>query len=68
MGDVDHFLGVCFQWFRSVNEVKVHMFQPGHAQNIVDDMGVDKANINPDLTPYRSGLPIDTLPEVEMPE
>ena len=68
MGDVDHFLGVHFQWSRSPDEVSVHVSQPGHAQNAIDDMGVDKANVNPDMTPCRSGLPIDTLPEVDMPE
>ena len=68
MGDVDCFLGVHFQLSRSPDEVRVHMSQPGCAQNAIDDMGVDKANVNPDMTPHRSGLPIDTLPEVDMPE
>ena len=67
-GDVDCFLGICFQWSRSPDEVKMHLSQPGHAQNVVDDVRVDKANFNPDMTPHRSDLPIDTLPEVDMPE
>ena len=67
MGDVDYFLGVYYQWTRHTDgNVSVHLSQPGYAQALVEDM--DLLDFNPVKSPYRHGVPVDSLPEVDMPE
>ncbi len=63
MGTVDWFLGTHFQWSSSPDSVSVHMNQTGFAAHLVEDNNVHTRNITPNATPYRSGLPIDTIPE-----
>jgi hypothetical protein len=40
--------------------------QEGYAAAIVEEMGLSAANKSPLMTPFRSGLPIDANPHVEM--
>jgi hypothetical protein len=64
MGDVDYYLGICFNWRReSDGHVSVHMSQEGYANAFIDEMGLQNAVTSPKMTPYRSGLPIDSLPK-----
>ena len=64
MGDVDYYLGICFNWRReSDGHVSVHMSQEGYANAFIDEMGLQNAVSSPKMTPYRSGLPIDSLPK-----
>jgi len=63
LGTVDWFLGTHFQWSCHDNKVSVHLSQTGFAAHLVKDNNVHTQNINPDATPYRSGLPIDACPE-----
>ena len=69
MGDADYFLGTHFEWTRHEDgHVTVHLSQEGYAMAFVEAMGQSNANASARMTPYRSGLPIDTLPPVEMAE
>lgn len=64
MGDVDYYLGICFDWRReSDGHVSVHMSQEGYANAFIDEMGLQNAVSSPKMTPYRSGLPIDSIPK-----
>ncbi len=63
LGTVDWFLGKHFQWSCHDNKVSVHLSQTGFAAHLVEDNNIHTQNINPDATPYHSGLPIDACPE-----
>ncbi len=63
MGTVDWFLGTHFQWSSSPGSISIHMNQTGFAVHLVKDNNVHTRNITPDATPYRSGLPINAVPE-----
>ncbi len=56
-----------FDWsHHSDGNVKCHISQEGYTAAIVDEMGLSSANNSPQMTPFRSGLPIDSFPEVDM--
>jgi hypothetical protein len=62
MGEADYYLGTHFDWQRdSDGHITCHLSQEGYAHMLVDAMGLQNAVSSPKMTPYRSGLPIDTL-------
>jgi hypothetical protein len=63
MGTMDWFLGTHFQWSSSPDSVSIHMNQTGFSAHLVEDNNVHTKNITPNATPYRSGLPINAIPE-----
>ena len=63
MGDVDFFLGTAFTWKRHESgHLSVHLCQSAFAEYTAHRFGVDKMNRTPNMTPYRSGMPIDSIP------
>jgi hypothetical protein len=63
MGDAEFYLGTKFDWQRdSDGNVTCHLSQEGYANLLLDAMGLQDAVASSKMTPYRSGLPIDTLP------
>jgi len=67
MGEAEWFLGMKFDWSHSSDgNVHCRLSQEGYAATIVKEMGLTNSNKAPLMTPYRSGLPIDTIPHVEM--
>jgi hypothetical protein len=64
MGTVEWFLGIHFQWKITPSIVQVHLSQTGFASQLVEDHNTHTRQITPDATPYRSGLPIDAIPEL----
>jgi len=67
MGQVDYFLGILFDWKRHDDgSVSVHLSQEAYANQIVESMGLSDSVSSPTMTPYRSGLPIDCIPPVDM--
>jgi hypothetical protein len=63
MGDVDYFLGSAFLWQRHSNgHVSVHLSQSAFTEHTAHRFGLDRFKRVPNMTPYRSGLPIDSLP------
>ena len=63
MGDVDYFLGSAFLWKRHSNgHVSVHLSQSAFTEHTAHRFGLDRFKRVPNMTPYRSGLPIDSLP------
>jgi hypothetical protein len=65
MGTVDWFLGTHFQWSSFADNVSVHMGQTGFAAHLVEDNNGHTRNITTNTTPYRSGFPIDAIPEFD---
>jgi hypothetical protein len=62
MGDVDYFLGTAFTWKRLPDDhVSVHLGQSAFTEFTGHRFGVDKMNMTPNMTPYRSGYPIDSI-------
>jgi hypothetical protein len=61
MGLVEWFLGVHFSWRITNSTVDVHMNQSGFAANLVEQFCRDEWEPTPDATPYRSGVPIDSI-------
>jgi len=62
MGVVNWFLGTHFTWRDLPNgELSVHLSQAAFAQNLVERHRQQHINYNPGATPYRSGLPIDSI-------
>lgn len=63
MGEVDFFLGSAFTWTKhNDGNLSVHMCQSAFTDFTAHRFGVDKYNLTPNMTPYRSGLPIDSIP------
>ena len=66
MGDVDYFLGTAFTWTRRDDgHLSVHLCQSAFTEFTGQRFGVDKYNRTPNMTPYRSGYPIDAIPNAD---
>jgi hypothetical protein len=61
MGIVEWFLGVHFSWRVTSSSVLVHMNQSGFATNLVESFNIQSRQDTPTATPYRSGVPIDSI-------
>ena len=61
MGIVEWFLGVHFSWRVTSSSVLVLMNQSGFANNLVESFSLQSCNETPTATPYRSGIPIDSI-------
>jgi hypothetical protein len=67
MGQADYFFCVQFHWTRHHdNHVSVHLSQEAYANHITDFMGLSNATLSPTMIPHQSGLPMDTLPPIDM--
>jgi hypothetical protein len=67
LGDAEWFLGMKFDWTQQQDgNVVCRISQEGYAATIANELGLSSANKNPLMTPFRSGLPIDAIPKVDM--
>jgi hypothetical protein len=63
MGDVDYFLGTAFMWKRwQDGHLSVHMGQNAFVEYLGHRFALTNFVPVPNMTPYRSGLPIDAIP------
>jgi hypothetical protein len=63
MGDVDYFLGTAFTWKHLPGgHLSVHLCQLAFTEYTAHRFAIDRYNRTPNMTPYRSGLPIDSIP------
>jgi hypothetical protein len=63
MGTVDYFLGTAFQWQRHPDgKLLVLLTQSAFVEYSAHCFAVDKFNPVPNMTPYCSGIPIDSIP------
>jgi len=63
MGPVEWFLGIHFQWKSTPSAVSCHMNQAAFAANLVKQFDQHHKSPTPTATPYRSGMPIDAIPD-----
>jgi hypothetical protein len=61
MGLNEWFLGIHFSWRMTSSRVDVHLNQTGFAANLVEQFCRDSWDATPTTTPYRSGVPIDSI-------
>jgi hypothetical protein len=61
MGLVEWFLGIHFSWRFTSSRVDVHLNQTGFAANLVEQFCRNLWDATPTATPYRSGVPIDSI-------
>jgi len=67
IGDAKWYIGIKFDWIRSPDGcLACHLSQEGYASTIVEEMGLSSATKCPLMTPFRSGLPVDAIPHVDM--
>jgi len=67
LGDAEWYIGIKFDWHRSSDgTLTCRLSQEGYASAIVEEMGLSSANKCPMMTPFRSGLPVDTIPHVDI--
>jgi hypothetical protein len=63
MGQVSHFLGIEFAWhYHDDGNLTVHLTQQSFAENLVESLGFADLSLSTYVTPYRSGISIDSIP------
>eukprot|EP00804_Cyclotella_cryptica_P008738 CCRYP_018465-RC/>CCRYP_018465-RC protein AED:0.27 eAED:0.26 QI:0/-1/0/1/-1/0/1/0/969 len=63
MGPVDWFLGTAFTWKRhNDGNLSVFLSQSAFTDYTAHRFAVDRIKPAPNMTPYRSGIPIDSIP------
>ena len=66
MADVDYFLGISFTWLKHKDwNISVHLCQSAFTEFTAHWLLVHTANKVPNMTPYHSGLPVDSIPPVD---
>jgi len=65
MGVVEWFLGIHFSWQVTGGEVDVHLNQAGFAANLAERFNLHHKSPTPTATPYRSGIPINSITAAE---
>ena len=67
-GDIKHFLGINFEsHFDPAGNLSIYMNQPTDASDLIQKTNLHNFATKPTPTPYRSGLPIDSVPEIDLP-
>ena len=67
MGKVSHFLGIKFQWRKTADTLSVHLSQEAFADNLIAEHNLDNSSSTIKPTPFRSGLPIDSIKPINLP-
>eukprot|EP00804_Cyclotella_cryptica_P021483 CCRYP_005804-RA/>CCRYP_005804-RA protein AED:0.39 eAED:0.32 QI:0/-1/0/1/-1/1/1/0/524 len=63
MGTVDYFLGTAFNWKRHADgNLSVLLSQSAFIEYAAHRFAINKLTPTPNMTPYRSGIPIDSIP------
>ncbi len=61
MGIVNWFLRVHFSWWITPLAVTIHLNQSCFVSNLVESFSLSNRSQTPTATPYRSGIPIDSV-------
>jgi hypothetical protein len=68
MGQISHFLGIEFSWTHHPGgHITVNLTQQSFAETLIDSLGFGSLSLSTYISPYRSGLPIDSIPHEDMP-
>jgi hypothetical protein len=63
MGQVSYFLGIEFAWQHHLDgHITVSLTQQSFAETLIESLGFDTFNGSIFASPYRSGIPIDSIP------
>ena len=66
MGDVDYLLRTVFTWLNQKDRnISVHICQSAFTEFTTHQFSVQSANKVPNMTPYRSGFLIDSIPPID---
>jgi hypothetical protein len=67
MGQVSLFLGIEFSWVHHEDgNLSVHLTQQSFSESLLESLGLEHLSTSTFLTPYRSGLPVDSVCHDEM--
>jgi hypothetical protein len=66
MGETTHFLGIKIQQLQTPTTLTIHLSQPAFTEQLIAGSELNP-DCNPTLTPYRSSLPVDAVPTVNLP-
>jgi hypothetical protein len=67
MGQVSHFLGIEFTWHKHDNgDISVNLTQQSFIENLLDVLGYSGYPDSTFVSPYRTGLSIDSIPTLPM--
>jgi len=67
MGQVSHFLGIEFAWtHHSDGHITVNLTQQSFLETLIESLGFSSLSLSTYTSPYRSGLPIDSIPHEDM--
>ena len=67
-GPVHHFLGLAFDVTKDThNNVSIHLTQQAYIESLLDEYNLDGPSVNSTPTPYKSGIPIDSIPVENYP-
>jgi len=67
MGQVSYFLGIEFTWKRLPdNHLCVSLTQQSFIESLLENLNISFEGISLYTSPYRSGLPVDSIPSVDM--
>jgi hypothetical protein len=67
MGQVSHFLGIEFTWHTHADgNVSVNLTQQSFIENLLDTLGYSEYTNSACVTPYHTGLSIDSIPTFPM--
>ncbi len=68
MGQVSYFLGIEFAWQHHPDgHLTVSLTQQSFAETLIESLGFDTLNGSTFATPYRSGIPIDSISTESLP-
>ena len=67
MGPVSHFLGVKFEWKKEDEHLHLHLSQEAFTETLLEQFNYNDETVNTRPTPYRSGLPVDAIPDIILP-
>ena len=66
LGVMNHLLGIKFIWtLTDEKHLSVHMSQEAYIEQLGQSSGLLEASTTSTKTPYRSGLPVDSIPPSE---
>jgi len=67
MGQVSYFLGIEFSWTHHPDgHLTVNLTQQLFSETLIDSLGFGSLSLSTYSSPYRSGLPIDSIPHEDM--
>ena len=67
MGKVTHFIGHKITWDQTDHTTTAHLSQTAYIESVLHNLNIDIDSINHIKTPYRSGLPVDTIKPQTLP-